>query len=172
MDLDLSDETIETLFLAAYLNLKLVAEIIEAQQKDGKVYFNVGGIASLLESPVPEDGKKWATAEWLAKTYPAKFQYLDKLQALAIEGEGELPIEKRLERERIHKYLSAGEPLGDLRELKFDYHLFQTCNHWVASLLRAAGVPASGVPGTFSVTLMAELRWRSGGIFIPHSYRY
>jgi len=46
VDLDLSDETIETLFLAACLNLKLVAEIIEAQQKDGKVYFNVGGIVS------------------------------------------------------------------------------------------------------------------------------
>lgn len=41
-----------------------------------------------------------------------------------------------------------------------DYHLFRTCNHWVASLLRAAGVPSSPVPGTFSQTLMLELRWR------------
>ena len=42
-----------------------------------------------------------------------------------------------------------------------DYHLFRTCNHWVSSLLRAAGVPSSAVPGTFSTTLMAELRWRA-----------
>jgi hypothetical protein len=41
-----------------------------------------------------------------------------------------------------------------------DYHLFRTCNHWVAWLLRGAGVPASPVPGTFSTTLMAELHWR------------
>ena len=44
---------------------------------------------------------------------------------------------------------------------RLDYHLFRTCNHWVAWLLRGAGVPASAVPGTFSTTLMAELRWRA-----------
>lgn len=49
---------------------------------------------------------------------------------------------------------------GDFYAADLDYHLLRTCNHWVASLLRAAGVPASGVPGTFSTTLMAELRWR------------
>ena len=43
---------------------------------------------------------------------------------------------------------------------KLDYHLFRTCNHWVAWLLRGAGVPASPLPGTFSAGLMAELRWR------------
>ncbi|MEM7211379.1 MAG: DUF2459 domain-containing protein [Pseudomonadota bacterium] len=41
-----------------------------------------------------------------------------------------------------------------------DYHLFRTCNHWVSSLLRAAGVPTSPVPATFSTTLMAELKLR------------
>lgn len=44
---------------------------------------------------------------------------------------------------------------------ELDYHLFRTCNHWVAWLLRGAGMPASPLPGTFSTTLMAELRWRS-----------
>ena len=42
-----------------------------------------------------------------------------------------------------------------------DYHLFRTCNHWISGLLRAAGVPSSSLPGTFSTTLMAELRWRA-----------
>jgi len=42
-----------------------------------------------------------------------------------------------------------------------DYHLFRTCNHWVSSLLRAAGVPSSPIPGTFSLALMSELRWRA-----------
>ena len=40
------------------------------------------------------------------------------------------------------------------------YHLFRTCNHWTAWLLRGAGVPASAVPGTLSTTLMLELRLR------------
>lgn len=44
---------------------------------------------------------------------------------------------------------------------ELDYHLLRTCNHWVAWLLRGAGAPTSPVPGTFSVTLMAELRWRT-----------
>lgn len=43
-----------------------------------------------------------------------------------------------------------------------DYHLFRTCNHWLAWLLRGAGVPVSPVPATFSTTLMMELRWRAG----------
>ncbi len=41
------------------------------------------------------------------------------------------------------------------------YHLFRTCNQWVSALLRAAGVPSSGVLSTFSDGLMAELRWRA-----------
>ena len=50
---------------------------------------------------------------------------------------------------------------GAFYEAELDYHLFRTCNHWVAWLLRGAGVPASAVPGTFSKTLMIELRWRT-----------
>ena len=47
-----------------------------------------------------------------------------------------------------------------------DYHLFRTCNHWISGLLRAAGVPSSPAPGTFSTTLMAELRWRAEKGFV------
>lgn len=49
---------------------------------------------------------------------------------------------------------------GAFYPAELDYHLFRTCNHWVAWVLRGAGVPASPVPGTFSTTLMMELRWR------------
>lgn len=59
--------------------------------------------------------------------------------------------------------VAAGPSLygqGAFYQAELDYHLFRTCNHWVAWLLRGAGVPASPVPGTFSTTLMAELRWR------------
>lgn len=49
---------------------------------------------------------------------------------------------------------------GAFYQAELDYHLFRTCNHWVAWVLRGAGLPASPVPGTFSSTLMAELRWR------------
>ena len=49
---------------------------------------------------------------------------------------------------------------GAFYAAELDYHLFRTCNHWVSWLLRGAGVPSSGVPGTMSATLMAELKWR------------
>lgn len=42
------------------------------------------------------------------------------------------------------------------------YHLFRMCNHWTSSLLRAAGVPSSALPSTFSGGLLEELRWRAG----------
>lgn len=41
------------------------------------------------------------------------------------------------------------------------YHLFLTCNHWISALLRAAGVPSSTLPSTFSSGLVAELSWRA-----------
>lgn len=41
------------------------------------------------------------------------------------------------------------------------YHLFRTCNVWTSRLLRAAGVPSSGLPSIHSGGLMAELRWRA-----------
>lgn len=50
---------------------------------------------------------------------------------------------------------------GAFYAARLDYHLLRTCNHWTAWLLRGAGVPASAVPGTFSATLMLELRWRA-----------
>ncbi|MFK7941694.1 MAG: DUF2459 domain-containing protein [Paracoccaceae bacterium] len=49
---------------------------------------------------------------------------------------------------------------GAFYPAELDYHLFRTCNHWVAWLLRGAGVPASPVPGTVSAGLMAELEYR------------
>lgn len=51
---------------------------------------------------------------------------------------------------------------GAFFDARLDYHLLRTCNHWIAWLLRGAGVPSSAVPGTFSTTLMLELRWRAG----------
>lgn len=44
------------------------------------------------------------------------------------------------------------------------YTLLNVCNHWIAGLLAAAGVPASPLPSTFSAGLLAELRWRAGAI--------
>ncbi|MEM7188656.1 MAG: DUF2459 domain-containing protein [Pseudomonadota bacterium] len=56
---------------------------------------------------------------------------------------------------------------GSFFPAKPSYHLFRTCNHWVSSLLRAAGVPSSPIPGTFSRTLRAELIVRFHGINLP-----
>lgn len=50
--------------------------------------------------------------------------------------------------------------VGAFYPARLDYHLFRTCNQWLAWVLRGAGAPASPVTGTFSTTLMMELRWR------------
>ncbi len=42
------------------------------------------------------------------------------------------------------------------------YHAFNVCNHWIARLLRAAGVPAAPVLATYPSGLLADLRWRGG----------
>jgi uncharacterized protein (TIGR02117 family) len=42
------------------------------------------------------------------------------------------------------------------------FHLFRVCNHWVADLLTAAGVPTSLALATLPPGLLLDLRWRSG----------
>lgn len=42
------------------------------------------------------------------------------------------------------------------------FHIFNVCNHWVARLLSAAGLPTAPVLATHPHGLMFDLRWRSG----------
>jgi uncharacterized protein (TIGR02117 family) len=42
------------------------------------------------------------------------------------------------------------------------FNIFHVCNHWIADLLDAAGVPTSPVVDTFSSGLLLDLRWRAG----------
>ncbi|MEM6942256.1 MAG: DUF2459 domain-containing protein [Pseudomonadota bacterium] len=65
---------------------------------------------------------------------------------------------------------SAGDPIdlgpglyGDGRFYAAEpsYSLLHTCNHWIAGLLRAAGVPSSGLFSAWSGSLLAELRLRT-----------
>jgi uncharacterized protein (TIGR02117 family) len=42
------------------------------------------------------------------------------------------------------------------------FHIFNVCNHWVARLLDAAGVPTSPVLAIAPPGLLLDLRWRSG----------
>lgn len=50
--------------------------------------------------------------------------------------------------------------LGAFYAARPAYHALFTCNHWIAALLRAAGVPASWSFSATSAGLMAELRLR------------
>jgi uncharacterized protein (TIGR02117 family) len=43
-----------------------------------------------------------------------------------------------------------------------DFHVFNLCNHWVARLLSAAGVPTAPVPATLPRGLFLDLKWRAG----------
>ena len=42
------------------------------------------------------------------------------------------------------------------------FSILRVCNHWIAELLSAAGLPSTPVLDTFSRGLMLDLRWRAG----------
>ncbi len=42
------------------------------------------------------------------------------------------------------------------------FHLFHLCNHWVADMLDAAGLPTMPVVDTLAEGLLIDLQWRSG----------
>lgn len=117
-------DTEESLYLAVYLNRKELAEIVEAKEKGGSVYFNLREIAVLLEATLAEDADTTATPEELEKMFPAKFTYSQKLQALTIKGNGRLPIEKKWQRERLQKLLAYNLVTEDTPILNFEYGLF------------------------------------------------
>ncbi len=47
------------------------------------------------------------------------------------------------------------------------FNIFNVCNHWVARLLSAAGMPVSPVASTLPQGLFLDLRWRSGLAPLP-----
>ncbi len=113
----------ETLYLAVYLNNRMLTEVLEAKEKGGSVYFNLNEIASLVEAALTEDANAIATPEELEKIYPAKFNFSQKYQALIIEGEGKLPIERKWERERAQKMLGNNAITEDTPLVNFEYGL-------------------------------------------------
>jgi hypothetical protein len=121
----LSDkDTGESLYLVVYLNSNELAEVIEAKEKAGSVYFNLNEIAILLEAVSPdEDINAIATPEELEKFFPAEFIFSQNLQALLIKGNGRLPIEKKWQRERLQKLLSYNSITENTPIVNFDYGL-------------------------------------------------
>ena len=49
------------------------------------------------------------------------------------------------------------------------FHLFNVCNHWIADLLDAAGVPTAPVLATLPFGLVLDLEWRSNFVRLPPS---
>jgi hypothetical protein len=49
------------------------------------------------------------------------------------------------------------------------FHLFNVCNHWVADLLDAAGVPTAPILATLPSGLLLDLKWRSNLVPLPQS---
>ena len=47
------------------------------------------------------------------------------------------------------------------------FHLFNVCNHWIANLLDAAGVPTAPVLASLPFGLLLDLEWRSGLVRLP-----
>jgi uncharacterized protein (TIGR02117 family) len=47
------------------------------------------------------------------------------------------------------------------------FHLFHVCNHWVADLLNAAGLPTTPVLATLPAGLILDLEWRAGVAAMP-----
>jgi uncharacterized protein (TIGR02117 family) len=53
--------------------------------------------------------------------------------------------------------------------VKGRFNIFNVCNHWIADLLDAAGVPTSPVLATLPRGLVLDLRWRSQLTSLPAS---
>ncbi len=113
----------ESVYLAVYLNQRMLTEVIEAKEMKGSVYFKLNDMAILFGAPLPEDKDAIATSEALEKIYPAKFNYSKKHQALLVEGKGKLPIEQKWERERRQKMLSRNGITDETPIVNFDYGL-------------------------------------------------
>jgi uncharacterized protein (TIGR02117 family) len=47
------------------------------------------------------------------------------------------------------------------------FHVFNVCNHWVARLLSAAGLPTAPVAATLPPGLFLDLKWRAGLVPLP-----
>ena len=47
------------------------------------------------------------------------------------------------------------------------FHVFNVCNHWVARLLSAAGLPTAPVLATLPPGLFFDLKWRAGLVPLP-----
>ena len=113
----------ESVYLAVYLNKRMLTEVIEGKEKNGLVYFKLQDMAILLEAMPPQDKTAIATAQALEKIFPAKFNYSRNLQALLIEGNGKLSVEQRWERERRQKMLAHSMITDDTPIVNFDYGL-------------------------------------------------
>jgi hypothetical protein len=49
------------------------------------------------------------------------------------------------------------------------FYIFNVCNHRVARLLSAAGLPTAPVPATHPKGLFLDLKWRAGLVPLPKS---
>ncbi len=47
------------------------------------------------------------------------------------------------------------------------FHVFNVCNHWVAQLLSAAGLPTAPILATMPQGLFLDLEWRAGLVPLP-----
>jgi hypothetical protein len=93
-----------------------------------------------------------------------------ELVSLRLSGEGFARLLKKLdasfartEGDAVLPDLGAGLYGASLFYRAVDtFHVFNVCNHWVARLLDAAGVPTAPVLATVPPGLLLDLRWRSG----------
>jgi uncharacterized protein (TIGR02117 family) len=44
-----------------------------------------------------------------------------------------------------------------------DFNLFRVCNHWIADLLDAAGIPTPPLAAVLPIGILTDLNWRSAG---------
>jgi len=76
----------------------------------------------------------------------------NKLDTSFVRGEGGLPVDLGPGLYGTSLFFRANGA----------FHLFNVCNHWIANLLDAAGVPTAPVLATLPFGLLLDLEWRSG----------
>src|SRR5215467_7863946 len=81
----------------------------------------------------------------------------NKLDTSFVRGEGGLPVDLGPGLYGTSLFFRANGA----------FHLFNVCNHWIARVLDAAGIPTAPVLATLPFGLLLDPRWRSGLVPLP-----
>lgn len=113
----------QDLYLKVFLNYRPLTKLMRFKERDGVIYVNLNEMARLLEALPPEHPDTNGTLHTLEVFYPAKFKYVESQQSIMIFSNGQLPIERRWDREAKYQGMGNGADHDDIPVVEFDSDL-------------------------------------------------